>query len=46
MCVLLAQLADLMRLAPGEQPSIEKVNAIHQTVLRISTLAVGEGYEH
>lgn len=46
MCVLLAQLADLMRLAPGEQPSIEKVNAIHQAVLRISTLAVGEGYEH
>lgn len=43
---LLEELTGLMTLAPGEQPTPEKVHAIHQTVLRISTLAVGEGYEH
>ncbi len=42
----LEQLTELMTLTPGEAPTPEKVRAIHQTVLRISTLAVGEGYEH
>lgn len=46
MRLLLEQLTGLMTLAPGEVPTSEKVRAIHQTVLRISTLAVGEGYEH
>lgn len=46
MRLLLEELAELMTLTPGEMPTQEKVHAIHQTVLRISTLAVGEGYEH
>ena len=46
MQLLLEELAGLMALSPGEAPTLEKVRAIHQTVLRISTLAVGEGYEH
>jgi len=35
-----------MTLAEGEAPSVEKVNALHQTVGKLSTLAVGAGYEH
>lgn len=43
---LLEELTELMTLSEGEQPTLERVRAIHQTALRISTLAVGEGYEH
>ncbi|MBQ2814337.1 MAG: hypothetical protein IJE66_04945 [Akkermansia sp.] len=46
MRVLLEELTELMTPAPGEVPTMERVRAIHQTALRISTLAVGEGYEH
>ncbi len=46
MQILLEELVGLMTLPPGEAPTVEKVRAIHQTVLRLSTLAVGEGYEH
>ncbi len=46
MQVLLEELTGLMTLHHGEMPTVEKVRAIHQTVLRLSTLAVGAGYEH
>ncbi len=46
MQMLLGELTGLMTLPPGEMPTAEQVRAIHQTVLRLSTLAVGEGYEH
>lgn len=46
MQMLLEELTGLMTLSHGEMPTAEKVRAIHQTVLRLSTLAVGEGYEH
>lgn len=46
MSVLLEQLVQQMLLAEGEVPSVEKVNALHQTVGKLSTLAVGAGYEH
>lgn len=45
MCVLLEELACQMELQAGEEPSLEKTNAIHQTVGRLSTLAVGKGHE-
>lgn len=46
MQILLRELTELMSLAPGEAPTPERVRAIHRAALRISTLAVGEGYEH
>lgn len=46
MSVLLEQMVQQMTLAEGEAPSVEKVNALHQTVGKLSTLAVGAGYEH
>lgn len=46
MSVLLEQMEQQMLLAEGEAPSVEKVNALHQTVGKLSTLAVGAGYEH
>ncbi len=46
MQILLEELTGLMTLPCGEMPTVEKVRAIHQTVLRLSTLAVGAGYEH
>ena len=44
--ILLAQLTNQMSLAPGEQPTQEKVRQIKETASRISTIAVGAGYEH
>lgn len=46
MCVLLDKLVEQMSLNEGEEPTPEKVHALHQTVGRLSTLAVGAGYEH
>jgi len=45
MCVLLEELTSQMELQAGEAPSLEKTNAIHQTVGRLSTLAVSKGNE-
>lgn len=46
MCILLDELTHQMTLEEGEKPSLDKVNALHQTVGRLSTLAVGKGHEH
>lgn len=46
MSQILSKLAGHMTLAPGEQPSPDKVRAIKQCAAAISTIAVGEGYEH
>ncbi|MBQ9834939.1 MAG: hypothetical protein IJO34_01290 [Akkermansia sp.] len=46
MSVLLEQLVQQMLLAEGEAPTVEKVMILHQTVGKLSTLAVGAGYEH
>ncbi len=46
MCALLETMAQQMTLEEGEAPSYDKVDALHQTVGRLSTLAVGPGYEH
>lgn len=46
MCVLLDELTHQMTLEEGETPSPDKVTALHQTVGRLSTLAVGKGHEH
>ena len=46
MSVLLEQLVQQMLLAEGEAPTVEKVMTLHQTVGKLSTLAVGAGYEH
>lgn len=35
-----------MTLAPGESPTLEKVRSIREAAGSISTIAVGEGYEH
>lgn len=43
---LLRQLADEMTLPEGAKPTPEAVKRMHETVARLSTLAVGEGYEH
>lgn len=43
---LLQQLVSHMTRTPGEAPSPEKVRAIRETAAAISTIAVGEGYEH
>ena len=44
--LLLEKLAGTMTLNEGEAPSIEKVRIIRETAASISTIAVGEGYEH
>jgi hypothetical protein len=46
MCYLMAELTKLMNLTPGQQPTLEKVRAIKHCAAAISTIAVGEGYEH
>lgn len=46
MCVLLEEMVHRMTLDEGEQPTPDRVNALHRTVGRLSTLAVGAGYEH
>ena len=46
MSALLSALQQEMSLAEGEQPTLEKVQSVHRTATRISTLAVGEGHEH
>ena len=43
---LLDKLVATMTLSEGEQPSMEKVRIIRETAASISTIAVGEGYEH
>ncbi len=40
------KLVELMSLAPGETPTLEKVRGIKDATGAISTIAVGEGYEH
>ena len=46
MSVLLEQMVEQMSLMEGEAPTLEKVKVLHQTVGKLSTLAVGAGYEH
>ncbi len=46
MRALLCTLAGQMQLDEGEAPTMEKVKALHATVLKLSTLIVGEGYEN
>ncbi len=46
MRAILREMARQMELAPGEQPTLEKVQALHATTLRLSTLVVGKGYEN
>ena len=46
MSTLLNQLVEIMTLAPAESPSPEKVRSIRELTGRISTIAVGAGYEH
>ncbi len=46
MRALLRTLAGQMTLAEGEAPTMEKVQALHATAFRLSTLIVGEGYEN
>ena len=43
---LLQQLVEVMSLPAGEVPSVERVRLIKEAAGRISTLAVGAGYEH
>ena len=43
---LLQQLAEVMSLPAGESPTAGKVRLVKETAGRISTLVVGEGYEH
>ncbi len=46
MRALLRELATQMTLAPGEAPTLEKVQALHAITQRLSTLVVGKGYEN
>lgn len=46
MSALLNTLTNQMSLAPGEAPTRDKVRALSETTARLSTLAVGSGYEH
>lgn len=46
MCNHMEQLISCMSLTPGEQPTLEKVRRIREITGAISTIAVGEGYEH
>ena len=43
---LMEQLGKFMTINPGESPTLERVRAIKQCAAAISTIAVGEGYEH
>lgn len=43
---LLGRLCDSMTLSPGDRPTTGLLQKMQQIVLRISTLAVGAGYEH
>ena len=43
---LMEQLGKFMTINPGEFPTLERVRAIKQCAAAISTIAVGEGYEH
>ncbi len=46
MRALLRRLAEQMTLAESEEPTLERVKALHETARRISTFAVGKGYEN
>ncbi len=46
MRAILREMARQMELAPGEEPTLEKVQALHATTQRLSTLVVGKGYEN
>ncbi len=46
MRAILRRMAAQMQLAQGAAPSLEQVKALHATTQRLSTLVVGEGYEH
>ena len=46
MRTLMEQLVEYMSLAPGEAPTPDMVRRIRETTGAISTIAVGEGYEH
>ncbi len=46
MRALLRELAAQMRLAPGEAPSIERVQALRAITQRLSTLVAGKGHEN
>ncbi len=46
MRAILREMAAQMKLAPGEAPTLEKVQALHATTQRLSTLVVGKGYEN
>lgn len=46
MSKLLQELVQEMTLADGELPTPEKVRKLQETAGKISTLAVGQGYEH
>ena len=43
---LMQQLTTAMTLENGAAPTPEKIRAIREIAGRISTIAVGEGYEH
>lgn len=43
---LLGELCGAMTLSPGDRPTPELLQKMQRIVLRISTLAVGAGYEH
>lgn len=43
---LMSRLTQAMTLQPGEEPTPEKVKAILELTVKISTLAVGAGHEH
>jgi hypothetical protein len=46
MRTLMEKLEEYMSLSPGEAPTPDKVRRIRETTGAISTIAVGEGYEH
>ncbi len=46
MRAILRRMAAQMQLAQEAAPSLEQVKALHATTQRLSTLVVGEGYEH
>ncbi len=46
MRAILREMAAQMQLAPGEEPTLERVRALHATTQRLSTLVVGKGYEN
>ena len=46
MRTLMEKLEEYMSLPPGEAPTPDKVRRIREATGAISTIAVGEGYEH